>query len=74
MNLHNIRPGGKLSFAGFRGERPAIAAFAEEVYDDGAWRVVGVHHIPIRYRPRTPEGRRVTIRWARNRLARAMAV
>ena len=36
QNINNCAPGRKLIFLGFRGHRPAVAAFILERFDDGS--------------------------------------
>lgn len=71
-NIGNIAPQRKLIFTGFR-ERPAVAAFVVERFDEGVMRITEVLHVPIRRKPTTRRGYYKTRRWAMRRVLAALA-
>ena len=71
-NVTNISPGCKLSFQGFKGQKPAQAVFSIERYSNGVFVVAGLVGVPLAGRPRSEEAERRAKRWARRRLLRAL--
>lgn len=68
QNINNCAPGRKLIFLGFRGHRPAVAAFTLEKFDDGVMRISEILHVSIHHRPNTRRGYHRTKAWARRRV------
>jgi hypothetical protein len=71
-NIGNFAPQRKLIFTGF-GDRPAVAVFTVERFDEGVMRVAEVLHVPIRRKPTTRRGFYRTRRWAWRRALEALA-
>ena len=72
--IAHLGGGRKVVFQGFRGESPAAAIFSLERFEGGVFRVVDLLLVPIRFRPRSPEGARRTRSWAQRQVLAALEV